>query len=81
MTVKVEAYHDGKFWCARGLRDDVFTQGKTLDELLKNVKEAVSLHFEEELKRGETLNLLLISEAELKRGKAARIRPAQSHGA
>ncbi len=40
MLVKVEAYHDGKFWCARGIRDDVFTQGKTLDELLKNVKEA-----------------------------------------
>jgi hypothetical protein len=29
------------------------------------------LHFEDELKRGETLNLLLISEAEVKRGKAA----------
>ena len=69
--VKVEAYHDGKFWCARGIRHDVFTQGRTLDELLKNVKEAVSLHFADELKRGETLNLLFISEAEVKRGKAA----------
>lgn len=71
MLVKVEAYHDGAFWCARGIREDVFTQGKTLDELLKNIKEAVSLHFEDELKRGETLNLLLISETEVKRGKTA----------
>ncbi len=71
MLVKIEAYHDGAFWCARGIREDVFTQGRTLDELLKNVKEAVSLHYEDELKRGKTLNLLLISEAELKRGKAS----------
>jgi len=71
MLVKVEAYYDGKFWCARGIRADVFTQGKTLDELLKNVKEATSLHFQERLKSGETLSLLLISETEVRRGKAA----------
>ena len=47
MLVKVEAYHDGTFWCARGIREDVFTQGRTLDELMKNVKEAVSLHYED----------------------------------
>lgn len=70
MLVKMEAYHDGTFWCARGIREDVFTQGKTLDELLKNAKDAVSLHYEDELKRGKTLNLLLISETEVKRGKA-----------
>ena len=71
MLVKVEAYHDGKFWCGRGIGADLFTQGKTLDELLSNVREAASLHFEEALKRGETLNLLLLSETEVRRGKAA----------
>ncbi len=71
MLVKVEAYHDGKFWCGRGIGADFFTQGKTLDELLTNLKEAASVHFEEVLKRGEPLNLLLISEAEVKGGKAA----------
>jgi len=71
MIVKVEAYHDGKSWCARGIRADFFTQGKTLDDLLKNVKEAASLHFEEELRSGEPLNVLLISEPEVRRGKAA----------
>jgi predicted RNase H-like HicB family nuclease len=46
MMVKVEVYHDGDFWCARGIGEDIFTQGGTLDELMKNIKEAVSLHFE-----------------------------------
>lgn len=49
MLVKVEAYHDGKFWCERGIRADFFTQGRTLDELLKNLKEAAALHFDEAL--------------------------------
>lgn len=71
MLVKVEAYHDGRFWCGRGIGGDFFTQGKTLDELLKNLKEAALLHFEEGLKRGEALSLLLISEAEVRGGKAA----------
>jgi hypothetical protein len=33
MLVKVEAYHDGGFWCARGIGEDIFTQGKTFGEL------------------------------------------------
>ena len=43
-SVKADIYFDGKFWCARCLDVDVFTQGKTLDELVKNLKEAVHLH-------------------------------------
>ena len=46
MMVKIEAYHDGEFWCARGIGEDIFTQGETLDELIKNIKEAVALHFD-----------------------------------
>lgn len=65
MLVKVEAYHDGTCWCGRGIGADFFTQGKTLDELMKNVKEAASLHFEDTVKRGETLNLLLVSETQV----------------
>ncbi len=71
MLVKVEAYHDGRFWCGRGIGADFFTQGKTLDELMRNVKEAASLHFEKALKRGEALTLLVISETEVRRGKTA----------
>jgi hypothetical protein len=44
--VKMEAYHDGGMWCARGIGVDVFTQGETFDELIANSKEAVARHFE-----------------------------------
>ena len=46
MLVKIEVYNDGEFWCARGINEDIFTQGETLDELIENIKEAVALHFE-----------------------------------
>lgn len=42
--VKANIYFDGRYWCARCLDLDVFTQGKTLDVLVKNLKEAVALH-------------------------------------
>ena len=48
MLVKIEAYHDDEYWCARGIGDDIFTQGKTFDELIENIKEAVALHFEDD---------------------------------
>ena len=47
MLVKFETYFDGEFWCARGIGADIFTQGKTLDKLMENIKEAVALHFAE----------------------------------
>jgi predicted RNase H-like HicB family nuclease len=47
MLVKLETYFDGEWWCARGIGEDIFTQGKTLDELRQNIKEAVSVHFSE----------------------------------
>ena len=60
--VKIEAYHDGEFWCARGIGEDIFTQGETLDELMENIKESVALHFHgiEPLP-----DILLISEVKL----------------
>lgn len=49
MLVKIDTYFDGEFWCARGVSEDIFTQGETYDELLKNIKEAVSLRLENEM--------------------------------
>ena len=43
-SIKADIYFDGKYWCGRCLDIDVFTQGKTLDELVKNLKAAVHLH-------------------------------------
>jgi len=46
--IKAEIYFDGEYYCARCLNMDVFTQGKTIDEAMNNLKEAVSLHLEDE---------------------------------
>ncbi len=66
MLVKFEVYYDGEYWCARGIGSDIFTQGKTLDELMENIKEAASLHFEDVLETGEALKILSISEFEVR---------------
>lgn len=65
MLVKMDTYFDGESWCARGIDEDIFTQGATYDDLLKNIKEAVSLHLEEELQKGKTVEILVMSEMEL----------------
>ncbi len=62
MLVKFEVYRDGRSWCARGIGVDIFTQGKNLDDLMRNIREAVSVHYEDELRRGEEVRTLSISE-------------------
>ena len=46
--IKIEIYYDGEYYCARCLDFDVFTQGKNLDELIRNLKEAICLHIEDD---------------------------------
>jgi hypothetical protein len=65
MVVKVEVYSDGEQWCARGISADIFTCAPTLDDLVAGVKEAAACHFEEELKGGRALSILLLAEAEV----------------
>ncbi len=65
MLVKFEIYFDGKYWCARGLGADIFTQATSLDDLMENIKEAVELHYEELLKKGEEIRILTIQETEV----------------
>ena len=43
--IKADIYFDGEYYCARCIDFDIFTQGKTLDELTKNLKEAIKLHY------------------------------------
>lgn len=59
MIAKFEIYSDGSSFCARGIGIDIFTQGKTIDELMRNIREALELHFRKELDRGEKIDLLL----------------------
>ena len=65
MLVKFEVYNDGQYWCGRGIGVDIFSQGKTLDELMKNIIEAVEVHFEDKLQSGEEIKILSISEFEV----------------
>jgi predicted RNase H-like HicB family nuclease len=70
MLVKIEAYHDGEFWCARGIGEDIFTQGRTVDELYANIKEAVALHFENGSMQPD-IDILIVSEMKLNHAPAA----------
>ncbi|MHA1916756.1 MAG: type II toxin-antitoxin system HicB family antitoxin [Candidatus Ranarchaeia archaeon] len=66
MLVKFEVYFDNENWCARGIGVDIFTQGTTVDEVVENIKEAVKLHFEEEIQTGEEIRILFLSEFKVK---------------
>jgi len=68
VLVKVETYFDGESWCARGIGEDIFTQGSTLDELYENIKEAVSVHYGE---TDEPITILTLSEVRLANAKAS----------
>jgi len=46
--IEFEAYWDGESWCARAREHSIYTFADSLDELLKNVKEAAQLYVEEE---------------------------------
>lgn len=70
MLVKIEVYNDGESWRARGIGEDIFTQGQTVDELYTNIKEAVALHFENG-SRPCDIDILIVSEMKLNHAPAA----------
>jgi len=55
----LKSTNDGELWCARGIGEDILTQGSTVDELYKNIREAVALHFEGEIPCAEVDVLVL----------------------
>ena len=70
MLVKFEAYQDGEFWCARGIGEDIFTQGRTVDDLYENIREAVAVHFGTGQEPIE-IDVLVVSELKVKHAPAA----------
>lgn len=66
MTVKVEVYHDGGHWCAKGVDVDVFTCAKNLDALINEIQDAVACHVEDELKTNETIEITIQIKTEVK---------------
>ena len=71
MLLKFEVYRDGRWWGARAIGHAIFTQGKTLDEVYKNIKEASHLHFEEKVTKGEKLEIIILADAEVSGGRKA----------
>ena len=47
-TIKAYIVEGEKYYVARCIEIDVVTQGKTIEETISNLKEAVSLHLEGE---------------------------------
>jgi predicted RNase H-like HicB family nuclease len=47
-TIKAIVRHDGAWYTAECVEIDVFTQGRTLDEVVENIKKAVAVHLEGE---------------------------------
>ncbi len=45
-TIKAFIYYDGRYYCAKCMEIDVFTQGKTIKEVRENLKEALRLILE-----------------------------------
>lgn|SRR5690348_3970891 len=65
MLVKIEVYQDDEdMWCARGIGHDIFTQAETADQLFANIREAVTLHFEDGTPTQE-IDILVVSELKL----------------
>lgn len=54
--IQVKIYKGEKYYVAECIDLPVVTQGKSLDEVIKNIKEAISLHLEgEDLKEWDIL--------------------------
>lgn len=65
--ITIEIRHDGEMYCAKCIDFDIFTQGVSLDDVIRNIKEAISLHFEDESMElaGYDRNPALVSMMEL----------------
>ena len=71
MLLKFEVYKDGRMWGARAMGHPIFTQGKSLDEVYRNIKDAAHLHFEEAVNKGEKLEVITLADAEVHGGRKA----------
>jgi len=65
-TIKAYIYRGEKYYVGECMEISVVTQGKTVDETISNLREAISLHLEgenlEELGLSPEPNLLIIME-------------------
>ncbi len=63
--VQINIYKEKNYYHASGLNVPVVTQGKTFEELIKNIKEAVALYFDfikkEDKKESKVVPAILLS--------------------
>lgn len=64
MIVTFMIEKEDNLWIAKCVDYDIFTQAKTLDKLMDNIKEAVKLHFENSGNK-ETIQILSLSKSEV----------------
>ncbi len=57
MIVEFKTYFCDGWWGAHATKHSIYTQGKTIGELIDNILEATELHFEEEIERGEQITI------------------------
>ena len=66
MLVQVDIFQDQDgHWCAEGVGHGIVTQGDDLNDLMRNIREACELHFEEDIAAGRTIDLLVTAKLEL----------------
>lgn len=63
--VRFQVDRGERLWRARALGHAIHTQGRTLEELLKNITEAAFLHFQERVEKGEALRIAIVAETEV----------------
>lgn len=54
-TIPFKISKQGKYYTASAIGFFIVTQGKTLDELSKNIKEATELYFENDSKKSKKI--------------------------
>jgi predicted RNase H-like HicB family nuclease len=81
-TIKVYIHKGDEYYIAECLEIGVVTQGKTLDETLANLQEAVALHLDGEdlTEMGLASNPTLLITMELERGSHVKLRRTLASG-
>jgi len=63
MIVEFKTYFCDGWWGAHATEHSIYTQGKTVGDLIDNILEATELHFEEEIEKGKLITIITTPES------------------
>lgn len=63
MIVEFKTYFCDGWWGAHATGHSIYTQGKTVGDLIDNILEATELHFEEAIEEGELITIITAPES------------------